>query len=147
MSQHVVCLGPKSKGRGLSSFCCYPALKGLQPVHQTLLEGFEKCVESKSGNTDITKYFLDSQQGLLMYGLYAARLPMAVEKVRYPFLAVSLGASDGVSLLQAKQLQARGDTSRLLHVCQQRSQQRFPLSDLLSVPIQRFLKYPLLIKV
>ena len=62
-------------------------------------------------------------------------------------LAVSLGASDGVSLLQAKQLQSRGDTSRLLHVCQQRSQQRFPLSDLLSVPIQRFLKYPLLIKV
>ena len=50
-------------------------------MHQTLLEGFEKCVESKSGNTDITKYFLDSQQGLLMYGLYAARLPMAMEKV------------------------------------------------------------------
>jgi len=63
--------------------------RALQPVHQTLLEGFEKCVESKSGNTDITKYFLDNQQGLLTYGLYAARLPMAVEKVTHLSLSTA----------------------------------------------------------
>jgi len=34
----------------------------------------------------------------------------------------------------------------VLQACLDRSQQRFPLSDLLNVPIQRFLKYPLLIK-
>ena len=79
--------GPDPRGVGSRGEWCgcvillLPNTQDLQPVHQTLLEGFEKCVESKSGNTDITKYFLDSQQGLLMYGLYAARLPMAVEKV------------------------------------------------------------------
>lgn len=52
-----------------------------------------------------------------------------------------------MDLLQAKQLTTRSETCRLLQGCQERSQQRFPLSDLLSVPIQRFLKYPLLTKV
>ncbi len=37
--------------------------------------------------------------------------------------------------------------TRTLQQCQDRSNQRFPLSDLLAVPIQRFLKYPLLVKV
>ena len=49
--------------------------------------------------------------------------------------------------MQAKQLQSRRDTIQVLQGCQERSQQRFPLKDLLNVPIQRFLKYPLLIKV
>jgi len=34
-----------------------------------------------SSKTDITKCFLEAEQGLLHYGQYAARLPMAVEKV------------------------------------------------------------------
>lgn len=49
--------------------------------------------------------------------------------------------------LQAKQLATKSETCRLIQSCQERSHQRFPLSDLLSVPIQRFLKYPLLMKV
>ena len=51
----------------------------LYPVHCALLEGFEKSVESNA--PDITKYFMDAQSGLLHYGVYAARLPMAVERV------------------------------------------------------------------
>ncbi len=52
----------------------------LYPVHCTLLEGFGKCVEPSS-KPDITKYFLEAENGLLNYGQYAARLPMAVERV------------------------------------------------------------------
>lgn len=48
-------------------------------MHHCLLEGFKKCVESTS--SDITKSFLDAEKDLLNYGKYAARLPMAVEKV------------------------------------------------------------------
>lgn len=102
----------------------FSAVKALYPVHCALLEGFKKCVEF--GKTDVAKCFLDVETDLLNYGKYAARLPMAVDK--------------------AKQLATRSDTCRLIQSCQERSQQRFPLSDLLSVPIQRFLKYPLLTK-
>ncbi len=78
---------------------------------------------------------------------------MAVEKVSV--CLVSAGGVDTgevnyhglLCFVQAKQLQNRGDMTRTLQQCQDRSQQRFPLSDLLSVPIQRFLKYPLLVKV
>lgn len=58
-----------------------------------------------------------------------------------------MNSQDDEMYLQAKQLSTRSDTCRLLQGCQERSHQRFPLSDLLSVPIQRFLKYPLLMKV
>ena len=51
----------------------------LYPVHCGLLEGFKKCVDSTK--TDIAKYFIDAEKDLLNYGKYAARLPMAVERV------------------------------------------------------------------
>ena len=54
-------------------------MKALYPVHCALLEGFKKCVESSK--SDITRYFLEAERDLLNYGKYAARLPMAVEKV------------------------------------------------------------------
>ena len=47
-------------------------------------------------------------------------------------------------------LQTRGETGRALLTVQQSSEaseRKFPLSDLLNVPIQRVLKYPLLMKV
>lgn len=50
-------------------------------MHCVLLEGFKKCVELS--RTDIAKYFLEAERDLLHYGKYAARLPMAVEKVKY----------------------------------------------------------------
>ena len=53
--------------------------KALYPVHCALLEGFKKCVEFSK--TDITRFFLEAERDLLIYGKYAARLPMAVEKV------------------------------------------------------------------
>ena len=47
---------------------------------------------------------------------------------------------------QAKQLQSRREVSVVLQQTMERSQKRFPLSDLLPVPIQRFLRYPLLVR-
>lgn len=102
----------------------FSTAKLLHPVHCQLLEAFEKCVQS--GSADVSPYFLNAREGLLDYGAYAAKLPRAIER--------------------SKQLQTRGETARQLQLCQSRSNQRFPLNDLLSVPIQRFLKYPLLIK-
>ena len=49
-------------------------------------------------------------------------------------------------LIQAKILQNQKDVGRLLQSTMERSNQRFPLSDILPVPIQRMLRYPLLIK-
>ena len=51
---------------------------------------------------------------------------------------------------QAKMMQTRGETAKAMLTVQQASEaseRRFPLSDLLNVPIQRVLKYPLLMKV
>ena len=49
-------------------------------------------------------------------------------------------------LIQAKILQNQKDLGRLLQSTMEKSNQRFPLSDILPVPIQRMLRYPLLIK-
>lgn len=60
-------------------------------MHCALLEGFKKCVEFSK--TDITRYFLEAEGDLLNYGKYAARLPMAVEKVRcseQPWLTIDI---------------------------------------------------------
>lgn len=45
-----------------------------------LLEGFEQCVDGKL-EADITKVFYDQKEGLMQYGMYAAQLPQAIEKV------------------------------------------------------------------
>jgi guanine nucleotide exchange factor VAV len=99
----------------------------LFPVHRTLLEGLERAHDT--GRADITQYFLNQQAGFLHYGQYAVRLPFAIDK--------------------AKMLQTRGDTAKAMQTVQQSSaasERRFPLSDLLNVPIQRVLKYPLLMR-
>ncbi len=57
----------------------------LYPVHCGLLEGFKHAQEPGG---DISKCFLDAQQGLLQYGIYAARLPKAVERVCFVCVCV-----------------------------------------------------------
>ena len=126
--------------------CVCVRAQELYPIHCALLESFERCLEPGG---DISKGFLDASQGLLLYGIYAAKLPKAVERV---CMCVRMCKCTylhcvPVHFLQAKQLQNRRETGQVLQACQDRSGQRFPLKDLLNVPIQRFLKYPLLIKV
>ncbi|CAI8050161.1 Guanine nucleotide exchange factor VAV2 [Geodia barretti] len=103
----------------------------LYPVHCSLLEGLERSQEMKNDSSravaDVTQHFLNQHSGFLHYGQYAVRLPFAIER--------------------AKLLQTRGDTAKAMMSVQQNSgpsERKFPLSDLLHVPIQRVLKYPLL---
>ena len=100
------------------------------------------------GQSDVTQYFLSHHRGLLHYGQYAVRLPSAVEKVSIAVVCFIWSETAPTPFItQAKMLQSHGKTARALQLCQQSSGQRFPLSDLLHVPIQRVLKYPLLMKV
>eukprot|EP00731_Ephydatia_muelleri_P024734 Em0016g1005a len=106
----------------------FTVLQKLRPVHETLLSGFEKWVEGDKlpNSGEITRVFMEQKDGLLNYGVYAAKLPLATEK--------------------AKDLQNRSDLVKVFQTLMEKSCQRFPLSDLLSLPIQRVLKYPLLVK-
>lgn len=106
--------------------------------------------------------FMCSQRdALLQYGEYAAQLPKATERVSaltvllecYHIICTEIYSCQSLSyicvyILQCKQLQAaRNECARAMQACQERSQQRFSLSELLSVPLQRVLKYPLLVSV
>nr|WEL12732.1 guanine nucleotide exchange factor VAV [Halisarca dujardinii] len=96
----------------------------LLPCHHVLVEGVQQAVDNPQ--VDLATFFLDQQQGLLQYGIYVATLPTATKK--------------------AKQLQESREVGKLLQETMAKSPQRFPLSDLLTIPLQRITKYPLLIK-
>lgn len=51
-----------------------------------------------------------------------------------------------MSSFQAKMFQNRGETSKMMQSIMERNSQRFPLGDLLPIPIQRIVRYPLLVK-
>eukprot|EP00731_Ephydatia_muelleri_P024738 Em0016g1009a len=100
----------------------FSTAQALVPVHKALLLAFTE----RPSSVDISRAFNEQKEGLLLYGSYAAKLPLAVAK--------------------AKDLQNRVDLVKVLQTCMEKSCQKFPLSDLLSVPVQRVLKYPLLVK-
>ena len=50
------------------------------------------------------------------------------------------------AILRVKELNENPKISKLLELSQESSKQKFPLKDLLTMPIQRVLKYPLLLK-
>ena len=79
-----------------SIFSC--ALQKLRPVHETLLSGFEKWVEGDKlpNSGEITRVFMEQKDGLLNYGVYAAKLPLATEKVE---VALSFDVSLSLSSL------------------------------------------------
>jgi hypothetical protein len=54
----------------------------LLPLHNALRDGFKKCAESKTVDTnEVAQLFFGSECELLQYGMYAAYLPEAQEKV------------------------------------------------------------------
>ena len=75
-----------------SIFPC--ALQKLRPVHETLLSGFEKWVEGDKlpNSGEITRVFMEQKDGLLNYGVYAAKLPLATEKVEVALSSLSLSS-------------------------------------------------------
>ena len=50
------------------------------------------------------------------------------------------------AILKVKELIEIPKINKLMEICQESSKQKFPLKDLLTMPIQRVLKYPLLLK-
>ena len=71
----------------------------LLPCHRTLQEGFGRCTENNKSESDLPQYFFAAvshthneynliiymyaqEEELLEYGIYAAHLPEAQEKVR-----------------------------------------------------------------
>ena len=61
----------------------FDPMQKLKPIHEALVVGFEKWVEGDKlpNGGEITRVFMEQKEGLLIYGVYAARLPMATEKV------------------------------------------------------------------
>lgn len=50
------------------------------------------------------------------------------------------------AIVKVKELNENPQVSKIMQSCQSASKQKFPLKDLLTMPIQRVLKYPLLLK-
>ncbi|KJE98262.1 hypothetical protein CAOG_008252 [Capsaspora owczarzaki ATCC 30864] len=100
-------------------------LKQLLQVHTDIMEALISSIEDNQGN-DIAKALVDHSQQLMAYGEYCANLP------------------DAMNLLQ--ELQLRPEFVNRMLAIQEQSQQKFRLGDLLNIPMQRILKYPLLLK-
>ena len=56
-------------------------LQSIVPVHKILLGTFTE----RPGSTEIARVFREQREGLLLYGSYAAKLPLAVAKVSLPY--------------------------------------------------------------
>ena len=77
------------------------------------------------------------------YGQFCCEIPEAIEKVKRCCHILRVANEH----LQLKELESKPATQKILEQAKKDSGQRFPLKDLLNVPMQRILKYPLLIKV
>ncbi|XP_065198095.1 proto-oncogene vav-like [Sycon ciliatum] len=99
-------------------------LPELREVHTGFLTMLEAQVES--GAQLISKCFLKHADDFVNYGTYCAGLPPSQTKVQ--------------------ELMDRPDMAKTLDACKKASKQRFNLKELLSVPMQRVLKYPLLLR-
>eukprot|EP00117_Sycon_ciliatum_P005366 scpid8862/ scgid3441/ Guanine nucleotide exchange factor VAV2 len=99
-------------------------LPELREVHSGFLAQLETQIES--GAQHISKCFLTCADDFVNYGTYCAGLPPSQTKVQ--------------------ELMDRPDMAKTLDNCKKASKQRFNLKELLSVPMQRVLKYPLLLR-
>jgi hypothetical protein len=92
--------------------------------HKRFLEKLE--ASNRKGAIDISSCFLAQVEDLLKYGFFCSRLPDAQNRIAQLMKDTNLG--------------------KKLEMCKVRSRQRFGLKELMCVPIQRTLKYPLLLR-
>jgi len=97
----------------------------LLVVHQELLSAMEKQMASKTGRS-MSAPFQISIAKMKVYGQFCCEIPDAIKKLKELMLIQKFG--------------------KILDQAKLTSGQRFHLKDLLNVPMQRVLKYPLLIK-
>eukprot|EP00040_Diaphanoeca_grandis_P021369 m.113851 g.113851 ORF g.113851 m.113851 type:complete len:782 (-) comp28302_c0_seq1:91-2436(-) len=97
----------------------------LLVVHEELLAAMKKQMASKTGRS-MSAPFQDLTPKMKVYGQFCCEIPEAIKKL--------------------KELMLIAKFAKILDTAKQASGQRFHLKDLLNVPMQRVLKYPLLIK-
>eukprot|EP00043_Microstomoeca_roanoka_P009973 m.95012 g.95012 ORF g.95012 m.95012 type:complete len:787 (+) comp14747_c2_seq1:104-2464(+) len=97
----------------------------LLDAHIALLADLDK-VMSKSTGRIISSIFFEHMPRLRCYGPFCCQIPEAVAKL--------------------DELCTKPHAARLMDEAKRESKQRFGLKDLLNVPMQRILKYPLLLK-
>lgn len=97
----------------------------LLDVHVEFFGLLEKSLASKTGR-NISKPFQLCTDKMKAYGQFCCEIPVAITKL--------------------KELALKPAFAKILDQSKKESGQRFPLKDLLNVPMQRVLKYPLLIK-
>eukprot|EP00052_Salpingoeca_macrocollata_P034789 m.12643 g.12643 ORF g.12643 m.12643 type:complete len:807 (+) comp6968_c0_seq1:124-2544(+) len=94
-------------------------------AHQRFLERLDTSLSSTTGRM-IAPCFLDCIPTFKCYGQFCCEIPDAIAKIR--------------------ELSAKPAAQKLMDQAKKESGQRFALKDLLNVPMQRVLKYPLLLK-
>lgn len=97
----------------------------LYDLHEEFFRALETQMASKTGR-NVSEPFATCTRKMRCYGQYCCEIPDAVKKL--------------------KELAANPKYGKILENAKKDSGQRFPLKDLLNVPMQRVLKYPLLIK-
>ncbi|XP_034043566.1 proto-oncogene vav-like isoform X2 [Thalassophryne amazonica] len=102
-------------------------IEDLAKVHQNLFEDVQRSILNK-GAKNLYQVFLNYKEGLLLYGHYCSQVEMATKHL------------DNLS-------SQREDIRMKLEECSKRANSgRFSLRDLLMVPLQRVLKYHLLLQ-
>ncbi|KAI6661574.1 Guanine nucleotide exchange factor VAV2 [Oopsacas minuta] len=96
----------------------------LVPFHTKLLSSLKGLLAQKK--YEVSQCFSLYMDKFALYCEYASHVPDAIVKV--------------------KELNENPQICKIMQGCQDSSKQKFPLKDLLTMPIQRVLKYPLLIK-
>lgn len=93
--------------------------------HIIFYENLTKQMANKTGRI-ISKVFFESLKSFQAYGQLCCEVPDAIAKI--------------------KELLTKPASAKLIEQLTEQSKQRFSLIDLLNVPMQRILKYPLLLK-
>lgn len=120
--QPMVASGKWNDGDIRLIFC---NVRDLYPMHINLLEKLQNDITGNEGNC-ISDVFLSMMQELLEYSEYCSNLPDALAKIR--------------------QLEdARPDFREFLAEQSKQVKMQFELSDLVNLPMQRVLRYPLLL--
>eukprot|EP00038_Savillea_parva_P023433 m.40912 g.40912 ORF g.40912 m.40912 type:complete len:809 (+) comp6046_c0_seq2:199-2625(+) len=105
--------------------CIFSNVEELYSVHKKFQSALEAQMASKTGR-NVSKPFLSFTDSMKVYGKFCCDVPMATKKLT--------------------EMQLSSKMSKILDTATRDSKQRFGLKDLLNVPMQRLLKYPLLIK-
>lgn len=100
-------------------------LEDLLAAHTMFRDAMDRQLASHTGR-NVGPCFLDAIKSFRCYGQYCCDVPDAIAVLR--------------------ELNDRPAAKKLLEQAKAESGQRFPLQDLLNVPMQRVLKYPLLLK-